>query len=68
MDNFVLEAILASGEVDMYVGLDSKTVGPNNYLWNVKSVGGIASLQIKTTDANFHLATYYYVYMAANSF
>jgi hypothetical protein len=68
MDNFILEATCVSGEVDMYVGLDPDTVGPDNYLWAVNSNGGVATLLVKTTDTNFHMATYYYVTMLANDF
>lgn len=68
MDNFILEATCVSGAVDMFIGLDPDSLGPDNYLWKVKSQGGVATLSIKTTDANFHMATYYYVTMQANSF
>lgn len=52
----------------MYIGLDPDTVGPDNYLWKVESEGGVATLQVKTTDAKFNMATYYYVMMQANNF
>jgi len=52
----------------MYIGLDPNTVGPDNYLWAVKSEGGVATLAVKTTDSRFHMATYYYVMMQANDF
>lgn len=68
MDNFILEATCVSGEVEMFVGLDSDTVGPDNYLWTSKSEGGVATLSIKTTDENFHMATWYYVKLYANDF
>lgn len=68
MDNFILEATCVSGEVEMYIGLDPNTVGPDNHIWGVKSQGGVATLSIKTTDMNFHMATYYYVMMQANEF
>ena len=68
MDNFVLEATAVIGEVTMYVGLDQNTVGPDNYIWSKKSEGGVASLSIKTTDNNFHIATWYYVSLYANDF
>jgi hypothetical protein len=63
MDNFILEATCVSGEVEMYVGLDPDTVSADNYVWGVKSSGGVATLSVKTTDENFHMATYYYVMM-----
>jgi hypothetical protein len=68
MDNFILEATCVSGEVTMYVGLDPDTVGPGNYIWMQASQGGAATLSIKTTDLNFHMATYYYVKLFANDF
>lgn len=68
MDNFILEATVVTGEVTMYVGLDPNTVGPENYLWTVKSEGGVAALSIKTTDDKFHMATWYYVKMFSNDF
>lgn len=65
-DNFIIEAMVASGEVEMYVGLDSATVGPDNYLWRASTIGSLASLSIKQTDKNFHTGTYYYVYLQAS--
>ena len=47
----------------MYIGLDPDSVGITDYLWKVESADGIAQLSIKTTDANFHLSTYYFVYI-----
>ena len=64
MDNFVLEATVASGQVQMFVGTDPNTVGeegdPNTY-WNMTSDKGIVQLKVKTTDKNFRMATWYYV-------
>lgn len=50
----------------MYVGLDPDTVGPDDYLWSATTEGSLATLQIKTTDKNFHSGTYYYIYLAAS--
>jgi hypothetical protein len=33
MDNFAVEAFIANGQIDMYIGLDPATVGPDNYIW-----------------------------------
>jgi len=68
MDNFVLLAYIANGDVDMYVGLDPATVGPNSYVWKATKVSpGLRQITVKTTDANFHMGTMYYVYTQAIS-
>jgi len=67
MDHWLLQAQVATGAVDVYVGLNSATVGPQDYLWKASSAGGVASLAIKTTDVRFHLATFYYVSVQAVS-
>lgn len=41
-DNFVIEATVASGDCDIYVGLDPDTVGPDNHLWSAKTEGSLA--------------------------
>lgn len=50
----------------MYVGLDQDTVGPDNYIWHASTQGNLASMSIKTTDQNFHIGVYYYVYLQAS--
>jgi hypothetical protein len=50
----------------MYVGLDPETL-PGDYLWSAKTEGSLATLSIKTTDKNFHVGTYYYIYLAAGA-
>ena len=65
-DSFIIEATVASGSIDMYIGLDPDTVGPDNYLWKTSTVGNLAYLSVKTTDKNFHVGTYYYIYMKAS--
>jgi hypothetical protein len=67
MDHWLLEAQVAMGAVDVYVGLDPAKVGPQDYIWKASSDGGVASLAIKTTDVSFHLATYYYISIYAVS-
>jgi hypothetical protein len=64
MDHFFLD-VSGTGRVEVYVGLDPDTVGPNSYTWQAKSRGGIAQLAIPTTDKDFHLATWYYIYLRA---
>jgi hypothetical protein len=52
----------------MYVGLDPATVGPNNYVWKGTQKSSLVnSIQVKTTDSNFHYGTMYYVYIKATS-
>ena len=64
MDNFFLD-VSGTGRVEVYVGLDPDNVGPNSYTWKAISRGGIAQLAIATTDQNFHMATWYYIYLRA---
>jgi len=62
MDSFVLEATVAAGQVEVYVGFDSVSVyEKENQLWSAKSDKGIVSLKVQTTDKNFRMATWYYV-------
>lgn len=67
MDNWVLEAQVAMGAVELYIGLDPTSLGPANHVWKSSSDGGIASLRVKSTDPSFHLATYYYIIVQATS-
>lgn len=72
MENFVLEALVATGQLRVSVGLDPATVGqgvPGADLWSAANVAGQAgpsppvTVAVKTTDKNFHMATFYYVYL-----
>ena len=63
MDNFILD-VSGVGVVEAYVGLTS-TVGPEEHLWTATSYGGIAQIAVKTTDMNFHIATWYYISLKA---
>ena len=68
MDNFILEALIANGQVEIFVGLNPFTItGEEDYVWRTVSNGGIAQIQVRTTDRNFHLGTVYYVYIKAIS-
>jgi hypothetical protein len=64
MDNFILD-VSGTGAVEVYVGLDPDTVGPGSYTWKAVSRGGLAQLAIATTDRNFHMGTWYYIYLRA---
>ena len=67
MDNWQLVAQVAMGRVDIFVGLNPGTIGPDKYIWKSSSAGGIASLSIKTTDVNFNMGTFYYISIKATS-
>lgn len=70
MDNFVLEATVASGQVRMFVGTDPNTVGNEddvNTIWNRTSEKGIVQLKVKTTDKDFRMATWYYIKLVSIS-
>ena len=62
MDNFNLQAYVANGQIEMYVGLDPASL-PNTFIWKAVSVGGVASIAVKTTDVNFHIGAMYYNYI-----
>jgi len=49
----------------VYVGLEPNSVGPSSFIWkaNMDPSSKIARLDIKTPDINFHLDTWYYVYI-----
>lgn len=66
-ENWSLEVLSPIGAVEIYVGLDPKTVGPQNHIWSASSKNGVAQLQVKTSDLNFHLSAYYYVYIESIS-
>lgn len=63
----MLETAVQDGAVEVYAGFNASNVGPSNYIWKVASSGGIANLNIKQTDRNFHMATHYYVLIKATS-
>jgi hypothetical protein len=65
MDSFVVEALIANGQVEIFIGLDPTKVTENEYLWKVENVGGIATISVAQTDKNFHMATFYYIYTRA---
>jgi hypothetical protein len=68
MANWVLSAIVATGDVEVYVGLDPDTVDKGGHLWSGSTVTGRdIRIAVKQTDANFHLAAYYYVHIKSTS-
>ena len=67
MDNFILESRVVNGDIEVWVGLDFNTIEQGNYIWSASSAGGFASLSVKSTDKNFHMATWYYIVVKAVS-
>lgn len=67
-DNWSLEMFSESSSAfDIYISLDPSTLGPNNHLWTTSSINGFANLRVSSADENFHISTYYYVYILSNS-
>lgn len=68
MDNWVLQTVVATGDVEVFIGLNPDTVDKGGHIWRGStSTGRDIRIAVKTTDTNFHLATYYYVYIASTS-
>lgn len=74
MENWSLEASLSQGQVTMYIGLDPQKLQllkdeekVENFLWKSVAVDGVAKINVRETDPNFHLGTYYFVYIKSNS-
>lgn len=68
MDDWVLSAIVATGDIEIFVGLDPDTVDKGGHIWSGSTATGRdIRIAVKTTDSRFHLATYYYVHIAATS-
>lgn len=62
------EVTAASGQVEVYIGLNAeklnlidKNQAGGSFLWTAKSIGGLASIEIDPHDHNFHTSTFYYV-------
>lgn len=77
MDNWSLEGEVSTGDVTVYIGLDPALLNDTisriaasraPYVWKASaSAGSAAKIAVRQTDGNFHLATYYYVYIQSNS-
>lgn len=68
MANWILNAVVATGDIEIYVGLDPETVDKGGHLWSGSTVTGRdIRIAVKTTDSNFHLAAYYYVHIKSTS-
>lgn len=77
MDNWSLEGDVSTGDVTIYIGLDPAllndtisriAVSRAPYVWKASaSAGSSAKIKVRQTDGNFHLATFYYVYIESNS-
>lgn len=66
-NSFMIEFLLAIGDVEVYIGLNPSTLSSTNYIWKGTTRNGVATITVKSTDANFHMATHYYVYTKAVS-
>jgi len=64
-NSFFFEVEDSAGSTSIYIGLDPNTVGPDNYIWkaDMNEETNLAKVAIKPTDINFHIDTWYYVYM-----
>lgn len=59
---------MATGDVEVYVGSNPDTVDKGGHIWaSSTSTGRDIRIAVKTTDVNFHLATYYYIYIVSTS-
>jgi len=68
MDNWVLRTVVATGDLQVFIGLNPDTVDKGGHVWSASTATGRdVRISVKTTDADFHLATYYYVYLSSTS-
>jgi len=68
MGNWVLRAIVATGDLEIYIGLNPDTVDKGGHNWYASTATGRdVRIAVKTTDPSFHIATYYYVYLVSTS-
>jgi hypothetical protein len=77
MDNWSLEGDVSTGDVTVYIGLDPQLLNETisrisasraPYVWKASaSAGSSAKINVRQTDGNFHLATFYYIYIQSNS-
>lgn len=68
MDNWDLVADVTKGDVEIFIGLDPETVDQGGHIWSASTTQGRnLRIGVKTTDRDFHLATYYFVYIRSIS-
>ena len=68
MDSWVLKGQVLSGAIEVYVGLSSETVSEGGHLWKASgSPNHPVRIAKKTSDKDFHLATWYYIYIEGGS-
>lgn len=68
MDNWVLRTVVATGDLEVYIGLNPDTVDKGGHIWfGSTATGRDVRIPVKTTDKDFHLATIYYVYLVSTS-
>lgn len=68
-ESFLIEGLVANGQIEMYVGLDPIGIlnSDPTYIWSAKSDGRPAQIEVKTSDEALHLAAWYYIYTKAIS-
>lgn len=67
-DNWYVSAVVATGDIEVYVGLNPDTVETGGHLWSgAATAGEEVRVNVKQTDANFHMNTWYYVYITSTS-
>lgn len=75
MDNWSLTATVSTGDVTVYIGMDPRKLealangdNPDNYIWKTQvSDANSGTINVKQTDANFILGSYYFIYMKSSS-
>jgi len=68
MDNWVLRTVVATGDLEVFIGLNPDTVDKGGHIWSASTAAGRdVRIRVKTTDKDFHFGTYYYVYLSSTS-
>ena len=67
-DSWVLSAVVASGDAEVFIGLNPDTVDKGGHIWSGSTASGRAiRIAVKTTDSNFHTGTYYFIHIRQTS-
>jgi hypothetical protein len=75
MENWSLEAVLSTGDITIYIGLDpdklaeqARSDDSSNYLWKTSAAAGdTSSIHVRQTDPDFHLGATYFVLLVSTS-
>lgn len=63
-DSWELSAVVASGDAEVFIGLNPDTVDKGGHIWSGSTAAGRAiRIAVKTTDSNFHIGTYYFIHI-----